>query len=140
MKTYYPREIDREFCLIDAEGKVLGRLASRIATLLRGKHKTCFTPSVDTGDHVVVVNAEKLVLTGNKKDEKEFFSHSGFPGGAKLVKVKTVLAKNPERVLMKAVKGMLPQNRLGRAMLRKLRVYAGPSHPHQAQKPVVADG
>ncbi len=140
MKTYRPREIERNWHLIDAEGKVLGRLASRIATLLCGKHKTCFLPNVDTGDHVVVINAEKIVLTGKKREKKTYFTHSGFPGGIKLVGVKTVLEKNPERVLMKAVKGMLPKTRLGRAMLRKLRVYAGTSHPHEAQNPVVLNG
>lgn len=140
MKTYYPHEIQRKWCLIDAEGKVLGRLASRIAAVLRGKHRACFTPNVDTGDYVVVINAEKVLLTGQKKEKKEYFSHSSYPGGAKSVKVKTVLEESPEKVLKKAVKGMLPRNRLGKAMLRKLKVYSGEDHPHEAQNPVVIDG
>lgn len=126
--------------LIDAKGKVLGRLSTRIATILSGKHKVDFRPNVDTGDHVIVINAEKIVLTGKKKEKKEYFSHSGFPGGAKLVSFQKLIAKSPEKVLMKAVKGMIPKNRLGRRMLRRLRVYRGEEHPHSAQKPVVADG
>ena len=126
--------------LIDAKGKVLGRLSTRIATILSGKHKVDFRPNMDTGDHVIVINAEKIVLTGKKKEKKEYFSHSGFPGGAKLVSFQKLIAESPEKVLMKAVKGMLPKNRLGRRMLRRLRVYRGEEHPHSAQKPVVVDG
>ena len=126
--------------LIDAKGKVLGRLSTRIATILCGKHKVDFRPNVDTGDHVIVINAEKIALTGKKKEKKEYFSHSGFPGGGKLVSFQKLIAESPEKVLMKAVKGMVPKNRLGRRMLRRLRVYRGEEHPHSAQKPVVVDG
>ncbi len=140
METCCPRERKRDWYLINADGKVLGRLASKIATLLRGKHNPCFVQNADTGDHVVVINAEKVVLTGKKSENKEYFSHSGFPGGAKLVKFKTVLSENPERILMRAVRGMLPRNRLGRSMLRKLKVYSGTGHPHEAQNPVTIDG
>ncbi len=126
--------------LINAKGKVLGRLSTRIATILSGKHKVDFRPNVDAGDHIIVINAEKIVLTGKKKEKKEYFSHSGFPGGAKLVSFQRLIAESPEKVLMKAVKGMMPKNRLGRRMLRRLRVYRGEEHPHSAQKPVVVDG
>ena len=126
--------------LIDAKGKVLGRLSTRVATILSGKHKVDFRPNMDTGDHVIVINAENIVLTGKKKEKKEYFSHSGFPGGAKLVSFQKLIAESPEKVLMKAVKGMIPKNRLGRRMLRRLRVYRGEEHPHSAQKPVVVDG
>ncbi len=108
--------------------------------MLCGKHKVDFRPNVDAGDHVIVINAEKIVLTGKKKEKKQYFSHSGFPGGAKLVSFQELIAKSPEKVLMKAVKGMVPKNRLGRRMLRRLRVYRGEEHPHSAQKPVVVDG
>ena len=140
MKTYYPGEIERKWYLIDADGKILGRLATRIATILRGKHKACFTPNVDTGDHVVVINAGKVAVTGKKMEKKEYFSHSGFPGSGKKVKLETLMARTPEKVLMMAVRGMLPHTRLGRAMLHKLKVYRGKEHPHSAQKPVVIDG
>ncbi len=140
MKTYYPDEIQRKWYLIDANGKVLGRMATKIAAILRGKDKGCFTPNGDTGDHVVVINAEKVALTGKKREKKEYFSHSGFPGAGKKIKFKTLIARAPEKVLMIAVRGMLPHNRLGRTMLHKLKVYRGKEHPHSAQKPVVIDG
>jgi large subunit ribosomal protein L13 len=137
-KTYTPKapEIQRRWWVIDAEGKVLGRLASEVAQLLRGKHKPMFTPHLDTGDFVVVVNAEKIVLTGDKLEKKAYFRHTGYIGGEKFLPVKDVLAKHPHRVIELAVKGMLPKNNLGRLMRRKLKVYAGPSHPHEAQQPV----
>jgi large subunit ribosomal protein L13 len=137
MKTYTPKltEIQRRWWVVDAEGKVLGRLASEIAQVLRGKHKPMFTPHLDTGDYVVVVNAEKIRLTGNKAENKAYFRHSGFIGGERFIPFKTMIEKHPERVIDLAVKGMLPKNNLGRLMRRKLKVYAGPSHPHEAQQP-----
>ncbi len=129
------REIEREWYVVDAEGQVLGRLASRIAQVLRGKHKPAFTPFLDTGDHIIVVNAEKVVLTGKKEGQKLYFRHSGYPGGLKRKSAENVRAKHPERLIEEAVRGMLPKNRLGRAQFRKLKVYAGPDHPHQAQQP-----
>lgn len=137
MKTFSAKaeEINREWFLIDAEGKTLGRMASEIALRLRGKHKPEFTPHVDTGDYIVVVNAEKLVVTGNKLNDKMYHHHTGFVGNLKSINLKDLLQKHPERVIEKAVKGMLPKNSLGRQMYRKLKVYAGPSHPHEAQEP-----
>jgi large subunit ribosomal protein L13 len=137
VKTYYakPAEVEREWLLIDATDMVLGRLASEIAKILKGKNKPTYTPHVDTGDFVIVVNANKIRLTGNKAEKKAYFHHSGYPGGLREVSYRRMLEHHPERVLEKAVKGMLPKNTLGRAMNRKLKVYAGPEHPHQAQKP-----
>jgi large subunit ribosomal protein L13 len=137
MKTYNakPGEITREWYLVDAEGQTLGRLATRLADLLRGKGKPQFTPHVDTGDFVVVVNAEKVAVTGNKLDSKVYYRHSGYPGGLRERTLREQLARRPEEVLRKAVKGMLPRNRLGRQQLTKLRIYAGPDHPHEAQEP-----
>ena len=137
MKTYHakPGEVEREWLVIDATDVVLGRLASKVAQILKGKNKPQYTPHVDTGDFVVVVNAEKIRLTGNKAFTKSYFSHSGYPGGLKEVSFQRMLEKHPERIIEKAVKGMLPKNTLGRAMNRKLKVYAGANHPHEAQKP-----
>lgn len=135
MKTYTPRaaDIDRAWHLIDANGRVLGRLATEIATLLKGKHKPYYTPHLDTGDYVVVVNAGKVKVTGRKLTDKLYYRFSGYPGGLKSTPLKDMLTKFPERVIEHAVKGMLPKNSLGRQMYRKLRVYAGASHPHQGQ-------
>lgn len=137
MKTFSAKaeEINREWFLVDAEGKTLGRMASEIALRLRGKHKPEFTPHVDTGDYIVVVNVEKLAVTGNKMNDKLYQHHTGYVGSLKTIKLKDMIAKHPERVLEKAVKGMLPKNTLGRQMFRKLKVYAGPAHPHEAQEP-----
>lgn len=141
MRTYAPKatDIERQWWLVDAEKKVLGRLASEIARLLRGKHKPLYATHVDTGDYVVVVNAEKVRLTGNKPDQKAYFRHSGYVGGDKLVPVRTMLERHPERVIELAVKGMLPKTTLGRLMRKKLKVYAGPAHPHTAQRPVARE-
>lgn len=137
MKTYYakPGGVEREWLLIDATDMVLGRLASEVAQILKGKRKPQYTPHVDTGDFVVIINAEKIRLTGNKAAQKNYYSYSGYPGGLKEVSFQRMLEKHPERIIEKAVKGMLPKNSLGRAMNRKLKVYAGPEHPHEAQKP-----
>lgn len=137
MKTYHakPGEVEREWLLIDATDMVLGRLASEVAQILKGKRKPTYTPHVDTGDFVIIVNAEKVRLTGSKASSKTYYRHSGYPGGLKEVSFERMLAKHPERVIERAVKGMLPKNSLGRAMFRKLKVYAGPDHPHHAQKP-----
>ncbi len=137
MKTYTPKltEIRRRWWVVDADGKVLGRLASEIAQVLRGKHKPMFTPHLDTGDYVVVVNADKVRLTGNKAENKAYFRHSGYMGGERFIPFKDMLAQHPDRVIDLAVKGMLPKNNLGRLMRRKLKVYAGASHPHEAQQP-----
>ena len=137
MKTWNakPGEIEREWQLVDAEGKTLGRLATRIADTLRGKDKPQYTPHVDTGDFVVVVNAEKVAVTGNKLDDKRYYRHSGYPGGLRSRTLREQLDRRPEEVIRKAVKGMLPRNRLSRAQLRKLKIYAGPEHPHTAQSP-----
>ena len=137
VRTYTPKpgEIERVWHVVDATDVVLGRLASQVATLLRGKHKATFAPHVDTGDFVVVVNAQKLVLTGDKRQNKFAYRHSGYPGGLRAVAYGDLLDKWPERVVEKAVRGMLPRNSLGRAQLRKLKVYAGPDHPHAAQQP-----
>lgn len=135
-KTYLekPANVQRKWYLVDAEGKTLGRLAAKVATLLRGKHKPTFTPHVDTGDHVVIVNAEKIVLTGNKMESKTYSTHSGFPGGLKTLTAEHIHRKDPTKLLTKAIEGMLPKNPLGNHMAKKLRVYAGTAHPHQAQK------
>jgi large subunit ribosomal protein L13 len=137
MKTYVPKKNDIEhgWWLVDAEGVALGRLATTVASHLRGKHKAMFTPFLDTGDHVVVVNAEKIVLTGRKLDQKMYRKHSGYPGGLTEIPVRRMLARHPERVIELAVKGMLPKGPLGRKLARKLKVYAGSKHPHQAQGP-----
>ena len=137
MKTYTPKltEIQRRWLLVDAEGKVLGRLASEVAQLLRGKHKPMYTPHLDTGDFVVVVNADKIRLTGGKADTKTYFRHTGYMGGGRLIPFRDMQSAHPERVIELAVKGMLPKNNLGRLMRRKLKVYAGPEHPHAAQQP-----
>ena len=137
MKTYSakPGEIQRDWVLVDAEGKTLGRLATQIAERLRGKGKPQFTPHVDTGDFVVVVNAEKIVVTGNKLDDKMYSRHSGYPGGLRQRTLREQLERRPTEVLRTAVKGMLPRNRLGRQQLTKLKIYAGPEHPHEAQAP-----
>ncbi|NLB50816.1 MAG: 50S ribosomal protein L13 [Clostridiaceae bacterium] len=138
MKTYMPKADDvvRNWYLFDAEGQVLGRLATEIATILRGKNKPEYTPHMDMGDFVVVVNADKIVLTGKKEQQKLYRRHTGYPGGLREVPYERMMEKHPERVLEKAVRGMLPKNTLGRAMFRKLKVYAGPNHKHQAQQPV----
>lgn len=137
MKTYSVKagEIERRWFVVDAEDHVLGRLASEIARLLRGKHKPTYTPHLDTGDHVVVINAEKVRLTGKKADQKGYFRHSGYMGGEKIIPFRRMIETHPERVVELAVKGMLPKNALGRQMRGKLRVYAGPDHPHRAQRP-----
>ena len=134
-----PSEITRDWWLVDAEGVVLGRLASEVAKRLRGKHKPNFTPHLDTGDHVVIVNASKVVLTGNKLLQKQWHRHSGYPGGLTSVPYSKLMATKPELAIEKAVKGMLPSNRLGRAMLKKLKVYPGPEHAHEAQNPQPLD-
>ena len=137
MKTYYakPNEVEREWLLIDAEGLVLGRLAVEVAKILRGKNKPQYTPHVDTGDFVVIVNADKVRVTGNKAQDKRYYRHSGYPGGLKSESFEEAMAKHPERVIEHAVKGMLPKTTLGRAQAKKLKVYAGPDHPHTAQNP-----
>ncbi len=137
MRTYSPKpgEVARTWHVIDAEDVVLGRLASNVATLLRGKHKPTFAPHVDTGDFVIIVNAEKVVLTGNKRDQAFAYRHSGYPGGLRKQSFGELLDTRPERLLEKVVKGMLPKNKLGRAQGKKLKVYAGPEHPHTAQQP-----
>jgi len=137
MKTYSARESDiqRRWLVVDAEGKTLGRLAAQIATVLKGKHKPIYTPHMDTGDFVIVVNAEKVRLTGTKPEQKKYFHHTMYPGGATWTRLTELLAKHHERIIEKAVKGMVPRNRLGRAMVKKLKVYAGPQHPHAAQQP-----
>jgi large subunit ribosomal protein L13 len=138
MKTYQAKkeEVSHQWYLVNAQGKVLGRLATELAKILRGKNKPSFTPHVDTGDFVIVVNSEKVVLTGKKMKDKIYYHHTGYPGGIKAVNAEKLLAKKPTEILRIAVKGMLPRNSLGRQMLRKLKIYAGPNHPHEAQKPV----
>lgn len=137
MKTFSakPNEIERDWYVVDAEGKNLGRLAVRIADMLRGKNKPDFTPHVDTGDFVVVVNAGKIAVTGNKLDDKRYYRHSGYPGGLRERTLREQLERRPTEVLRRAVRGMLPRNRLGRAQIRKLKIYAEAVHPHEAQKP-----
>lgn len=129
------KEIERSWFLVDAENKVLGRLAAKIAAVLRGKHKPVFTPHVDTGDFVIVINAEKIHLTGAKLDNKMYYRHSGYPGGIKGISAGEMLDKKPEAIIQHAVKGMLPKNKLGRQQLKKLKVYAGTEHPHESQMP-----
>jgi large subunit ribosomal protein L13 len=137
IRTYSAKtaDIQRKWYLVDAEGQTLGRLATRVASVLRGKHKPIFTPHMDTGDHVVIVNAEKIHLTGDKVRRKTYYRHSGYPGGLKAETVEEVLRKKPSAILERAIKGMLPKNPLGKQMGRKLNVYAGSTHPHQAQQP-----
>jgi large subunit ribosomal protein L13 len=137
MKTWNakPGEVERRWYLVDADGKTLGRLATHVADTLRGKNKAQYTPHVDTGDFVVVVNAEKIAVTGKKLDDKRYYRHSGYPGGIRSRTLREELDRRPTEVIRKAVKGMLPRNRLGRAQLTKLKVYAGPEHPHSAQAP-----
>jgi large subunit ribosomal protein L13 len=137
VRTYTPRpgDVERQWHVIDATDVVLGRLASQTARLLRGKHKPVFAPHVDTGDFVVIVNADKVALTGSKREQKRAYRHSGYPGGLKSVSYVDLLDRQPAKAVEKAVRGMLPKNTLGRQMLRKLKVYAGPEHPHRAQQP-----
>ncbi|KGM14530.1 50S ribosomal protein L13 [Cellulomonas bogoriensis] len=137
MRTYTPKpgDVERTWHVIDATDVVLGRLASQVATLLRGKHKATFAPHVDAGDFVIVINADKVALTGNKREQKLAYRHSGYPGGLRAVPYSELLAKKPERAVEKAVRGMLPKTSLGRAQIGKLKVYAGSEHPHAAQKP-----
>lgn len=130
-----PAEVTRKWYVVDADGHTLGRLSSEIAKILRGKHKPIFTPHVDTGDHVIVINAEKIKVTGNKMDDKLYRRHTGHPGGLKSTTLRVMMQTKPTQVISHAVKGMLPKNTLGRACFRKLNVYAGPNHPHAAQKP-----
>lgn len=138
MKTYTARagEIQRRWLLVDAEGQTLGRLATQIAMALRGKHRPTYTPSLDTGDHVVVINAAKVSLSGRKGEDKKYFSHTLYPGGAYWTSITETFEKHPERVVQRAVRGMMPKTKLGRAMIKKLKVYPGPEHPHAAQQPV----
>jgi large subunit ribosomal protein L13 len=138
MKTYHQKasEIQRNWLIVDADDQVLGRLATQLATLIRGKHKPTYTPSMDGGDFVVVVNAEKIRVTGDKANQKIYYRHSNYPGGLKKTPYKIMLQKHPERIIRMAVKGMLPRNRISRHMLLKLKVYAGPNHPHTAQSPL----
>jgi large subunit ribosomal protein L13 len=141
MKTYSAKAetVERDWFLIDADGKTLGRLATEVARRLRGKHKAVYTPHVDTGDYIVVINAEKVKVTGNKAKDKIYYSHSGYMGGLKEINFEDLIRKAPERVIETAVKGMLPKNPLGRAMFRKLKVYAGKEHKHTAQQPQVLE-
>ncbi len=138
MRTYSPKpgDVQRQWHVIDATDVVLGRLSTQAAALLRGKHKPVYAPHVDTGDFVIIVNADKVHLSGNKREQKMAYRHSGYPGGLRAVRYDELLDKNPEKAVEKAIKGMLPKNTLGRQMLSKLKVYAGPTHPHQAQAPV----
>ena len=141
MRTFSPTptDIQRAWHVVDAEDLVLGRLATEVARILRGKHKPIFVPNMDTGDHVIVVNAAKVVLTSDKADKKIAYRHSGYPGGLRETRYSDFMATKPEEVVRKAVKGMLPKNRLGRSMISKLKVYAGPTHPHTAQHPATLD-
>jgi len=138
MKTYQAKkeELNRQWYLMNAEGKVLGRLSTELAKILKGKNKPSYTPHVDTGDFVVVINAEKITLTGKKMKDKVYYHHTGYPGGIKETTAEKLLVKKPTEIIRMAVKGMLPKNSLGRQMLRKLKIYAGPNHPHEAQKPI----
>jgi len=140
MRTTYmakPQEIKRRWYIIDAAGRPLGRVAVEAARLLKGKHKATYTPHIDTGDHVIVLNASRVILTGNKPQQKFYYSHSGYPGGLKKTSYSTMLSEKPEKAVYMAIKGMLPHNRLGRVMLKKLRVYREKQHPHQAQQPAL---
>lgn len=141
MKSFVakPHEVERKWYVVDADGKTLGRLASQVASILRGKNKPTYTPHVDTGDFVIVVNAEKVAVTGKKMDQKMYRHHTGYPGGLKEMTYKQMLAKKPEDIVAQAVKGMLPKNSLGRQMFKKLKVYSGSEHNHEAQKPEVLD-
>jgi len=138
VKTYMakPSEVTRTWYLIDAKDKTLGRLASQVAAILKGKHKPTYTPHVDAGDHVIIINADKIRLTGKKLQDKKYYRHSGYPGGIKEITAGDLLQRHPERVIKTAVWGMLPHNRLGRKMIKKLKIYAGDQHPHEAQQPV----
>ncbi len=137
MKTFVPKknEIKKKWWLIDAQGKILGRLATETSILLRGKNKVEYTPFLDSGDFVIIINAEKIKVTGDKLEQKKYYSHSGYPGGIKEITLKDLLDKKPEDVIRKAVWGMIPKNKLGRAVYKKLKVYSGPDHPHKAQSP-----
>lgn len=137
MKTFSakPSDIERNWYVVDAKGKVLGRLASAISMILRGKNKPIFTPHMDTGDFVIVINADKVKLTGKKLTDKKYYWHTGYPGGLKEITAEKLLKEKPERVLIRAVRGMLPKTRLGRQLIKKLKIYAGPEHPHSAQNP-----
>lgn len=137
MTTYMakPNEVEKKWYIVDAEDKTLGRLSSKIATVLRGKHKPEYTPHVDTGDFVIVINAEKVALTGKKWDEKMYYKHSQYPGGLKEMTYRELKKKKPEEIIRHAVDGMIPNNKLGKKMMKKLKIYAGPKHPHQAQQP-----
>jgi len=141
MKTYVatPTDRERDWYVVDAAGKTLGRLATQIANVLRGKRKPTYTPHIDTGDFVVVINAEQIAVTGNKRADKRYYRHSGYPGGLRSRTLQEMLDRRPEEVIRKAVKGMLPRNRLARKQLTKLKVYAGPDHPHAAQQPAVLE-
>ena len=141
MKTYVakPHEIEKKWYVVDASGKTLGRLSTLVADTLRGKRKPIYTPNIDTGDFVVVVNAEKIVVTGKKAEQKTYWRHSGYPGGIKGESYERLLARRPAEIVRRAVKGMLPHNKLGAAQLRKLKVYAGPEHPHEAQHPEILE-
>ncbi len=141
MKTFVakPNEVEHKWLLVDANGKVLGRLASEVATMLRGKHKAIYSPHLDAGDHIVIINADKIRVTGKKAATKRYFRHTGYPGGSRFESFAKLLESKPQRILEKAIWGMLPHNRLGRKMYKKLRVYAGDSHPHEAQKPEKLD-
>ncbi|NDJ77014.1 MAG: 50S ribosomal protein L13 [Chloroflexi bacterium] len=141
MKTYTPKpeDIEREWFVVDAKDKTLGRLATQIATILRGKHKPIFSPHVDVGDFVIVLNCDQIRVTGRKLDQKKYYRHSGYPGGLTTITLRQQLEKHPERVLHAAVRGMLPKNKLGRKMIKKLKLYTTDTHPHEAQKPKVLD-
>lgn len=136
-RTYVakPAEVERNWHVVDAEGQTLGRLAAKLATVLRGKHKPIYSPSVDCGDFVIVINAEKIHVTGRRMDQKKYYRHSGYMGGLTEITLREQLERRPDRVINSAVRGMLPKNKLGRKMLKRLKVYAGPEHPHQAQQP-----
>ena len=138
MKTYSatPADVERRWLLVDAAGMNLGRLATQVATVLKGKHKPMFTPHIDTGDHVIVVNAKQVLLTGRKSEDKKYFRHTQYPGGAYWVTIREMREHHPERIIMAAVRGMMPKTKLGRAMIKKLKVYGGPDHRHEAQQPV----
>ena len=137
MKTYSarPAEVKRRWLLVDASGRTLGRLATQVATVLKGKHKPIFTPHIDTGDHVIVINASRIALSGRKPQDKKWFAHTMYPGGSYWIELKELMQKHPDRVVVRAVRGMLPKTKLGRAMITKLKVYPGAEHPHAAQQP-----
>ncbi|MGQ9609981.1 MAG: 50S ribosomal protein L13 [bacterium] len=141
MKTYFlkTKDIEKKWYVVDAEGKTLGRLTSRIAAILRGKHKPTYTPHLDMGDNVIVINAEKIRVTGRKLEQKKYYRHTGYPGGLKVTSLSDMIRTKPEKVISMAVKGMLPHNRLGRMINRHLKVYRGPNHPHQAQQPEILE-